>query len=923
MGEVVSSNVLAMLSQGALILTSTERAARVVQHSWDRLQLDRKLTTWQPANVLSWRSWTHSLWKRLLLRGATTDLLLTPLQEHRVWRAVLASDTSSTVRSLDSLADFVSAAWQRLCAYEGQQRFHQSTEYLHGDAQRFAVWVKAFEERCQRELLLSAALLEAKLTTYLSAEDLGTAIHGVMLLGFDRLTPAQTTLLAAVHSHEIGTTLAAEESVPNHSVVLAASDDSEELRGCARWIQNRLRNSPQARIALVVSDLKHETAKIDSVLREHLASQLENIAAHAERAPYEFSLGRPLLHEPMIQIARNLLHWAAKPLPLEDISRLLLSPYFAFCAEEAAARAEFDVTSFRQHLRLRPEATIASVNRDLQRTSEKGLQLPTLNRVVEGMAKAQEQSDLQARGFGDWSEWMRGWLSRASWAERAYSSSNHEYQLRERWENALDELATLDFAAEMIAFDEALSTLERLLRETIFAPEYRDAPVQILGPLEATGQHFDAVWVLRTGEMTWLPTASASPLLTWSLQVELGMPGTDTERERSLAHHLTKRLAASAPDVVFSYAHTLLPHGHQRAATAVRDLQLQCSAMSDFVSDETPRLPVPLENVSDLVNISLLPDAVHRGGVRLLELQAACGFRAFAEMRLGASEPRRRSIGLSAMERGNAVHHALELFWSQVGSQQELRTMNESQREEIILRAVSHSLRHARQQQPDRWDLAYLETQQIRLALLLRDWIALELQRPDFTVLAQEHQQEVSIGPLRLSLRVDRVDLVDGQRIILDYKTGHASPSQWLGHRPDQPQVPLYAILATEAAAQADASHSPLGAVGFAQVRPGREMQLRGLEATPGMLSKPTSRQRAAVMEADSFQGQVERWQGILERLAAEFAEGSARVHPKRYPTTCERCGQRSLCRIDTSSFDENFQFEGADEDDSGDDYVV
>ena len=41
-----------------------------------------------------------------------------------------------------------------------------------------------------------------------------------------------------------------------------------------------------------------------------------------------------------------------------------------------------------------------------------------------------------------------------------------------------------------------------------------------------------------------------------------------------------------------------------------------------------------LEEVEDVARIQALPDRVIRGGARVLELQAACGFRAFAEQRL-------------------------------------------------------------------------------------------------------------------------------------------------------------------------------------------------------------------------------------------------------------------------------------------------
>ncbi len=84
---------------------------------------------------------------------------------------------------------------------------------------------------------------------------------------------------------------------------------------------------------------------------------------------------------------------------------------------------------------------------------------------------------------------------------RSGSETSVEFQTRRKWESALDELATLDFDGVQVEFEQALDALERIARETTFAPESRDAPVQVMGPLEAAGGTFDAVWFLRGGEI--------------------------------------------------------------------------------------------------------------------------------------------------------------------------------------------------------------------------------------------------------------------------------------------------------------------------------------------------------------------------------------------------------------------------------------
>ena len=70
--------------------------------------------------------------------------------------------------------------------------------------------------------------------------------------------------------------------------------------------------------------------------------------------------------------------------------------------------------------------------------------------------------------------------------------------------------------------------------------------------------------------------------------------------------------------------------------------------------------------------------------------------------------------------------------------------------------------------------------------------------------------------------------LADGGHVLIDYKSERMlTPKQWDGPRPDDPQLPLYAVAAPE----------DLAAVAFAKVRPG-EMRFIGYSRTKALLPK-------------------------------------------------------------------------------------
>ncbi len=174
---------------------------------------------------------------------------------------------------------------------------------------------------------------------------------------------------------------------------------------------------------------------------------------------------------------------------------------------------------------------------------------------------------------------------------------------------------------------------------------------------------------------------------------------------------------------------------------------------------------------------------------------------------------------------------------------------------------------------------------------LLRPWLEMELARPAFEVMHREEKaSDVRIGPLHLNVRMDRVDLTAAGEVVIDYKTGTASPSEWLSERPDAPQLPLYAALADP---------EQLGGVVFGLVRVGKGMAWKGFAADEGVLAKP------AKMEKETFPEQVEEWRRVLTALAEQFAAGDAQVSPKSFPKTCEHCAQRLLCRVDGLSLED------------------
>lgn len=873
------------LSRGATVITPNERSAADLRARFDSRQIANGRSTWEPAPIFSWNLWLREQWDALLSGGRELRLLLNPAQEHTLWREIVSSSPEGGgLSSLDSLASFAQSAWQLAASYEAVADLRRHA--LTHDARTFAAWAATFARRCEQRQYLSAAELATALRRHVEAGTFSLPAR-LVLIGFDDDTPARTNLLDSMGEHgtDIERIDVATES-DFHAVVRCVSLHEEAVIA-ASWIRQFLSSAaPPRKVALIVPRLAEERLALDSLLRGILAPELESIDADLSSEPFVFSAGAPLGETALASTALDLLHWIIAPLPIESITSLLLSPFIGLFGD-LEERASFDAFHLRRTGALRPELSIA---RTLRMAGVSG----AVSTLLTPLATQAARVGSATRSYAEWMDFARDILHDAGFPGSRPLTAG-EYQFHRSWERALDNTATLDFSGTRIDFATALAALERHCR-TATASASGSALVQVISPSEIAGTSFDAIIFLRATDANWPASEGANPLIGWNLQRELSMPGTDAALTSARAEQATRRIVAAAPNVLFFYA-AEDESGAQRLSPILDRLGWQQLSPADLPEVSTPPATVILDTVEDKTPLPPLPSNSVRGGALVLKLQAACAFHAFAELRLNASPVDATSPGFDARETGNFVHDAMDRFWRQVETQSNLETMSYVERLEALRTAIDFAFSHTLPDGP--WDEAYIGVQKERLRSLLQQWLEQELRRTRFRVLEREQKRQVDVGPLTLQLRLDRVDEVEGGTLIVDYKTGQRpSYRDWETERPDDPQLPLYALL-PEA--------ENLQGLAFAKIRPGKDMKWVGY-AEAGQLPDPAS------MEHGSMRDQIEAWRFTLEKLATDFFHGEASVSPKDFRITCTHCAHRLLCRLDpTALVLQEDETEGAD----------
>ena len=819
---------------GAAVITSTVRAARALRQQYSRQQQTAGHHGWRSPQILAWDPWLKTLWDAAVVQGTETRILLNDVQEDELWLQVLAQDEASKQTiSVPGLAQQARQAWRAMHQYRIDLREFRNDDNV--DAKAFSRWAVELDKVCRRAQLLSSSQIESELAKWVRDRKVPLP-EKLFLIGFDRTTPAQNFLMDALRAAGCHVELSepecsTDERVSNPVITFARTLE-EEIESAAEWLRATLLENPHQRIGVVMPSLAEMRDRLDAVFRRVLAPSSMNIHATNARLPYEFSLGTPMDRMPAVRTALTLLAWLDKSLPAEDLSWLVV--HGGFGPEPSHTRAMLDKKFRERDFQLGGAVSFQTFQEWLSNSGSNDDRSP-LRRSLERIAVAAKRTELQKdRSYADWREAIEELLSAAEWS-LLKATDSAEYQLLRRWNALLNEFSSLSAVTGSVPFSEAIKRLKSLAGTMLFTLETRNAPVQILGVAEAAGLNFDRIWWMNAQASSWPPRGHAQPFLPWSVQRAAHMPYADPATDAAFAQRVTRRILTSAPSVVVSFAlqendpttaSAHAPSPDIAISPAVRSAlpEIPPIAIEEFLSGEIQStMQSESEAESSALEIVDEEPAVPfhgtqvRSGITFLKEQAACPFRAFAEMRLAAEPIEEADTGLPPKAQGIILHQVLQLFWDEMKSQRQLLERTEDETRLILRTHIHHSLRRFHEHAEESWQRTLLDIEADRIESRLMDWLRVEKLRPDFTVVKTEATlEQMHLGGVELRCRIDRIDQVELGLVLLDYKTGKVDSKACDGERPDEPQLPAYAVLRQDSAID----ETPLAGVAFAGLHP-------------------------------------------------------------------------------------------------------
>lgn len=773
----------------------TERSARSARSAFSKLSLDTGRKAWESIHqMLTITRFMEKLWKD----GNPDKQLLQPVQFLSIVKQVVDSteELGQELISSMSVSRKVASAFNRFHQY----MISDDPEYysMRRETQLFHRWQGEIKKRLGLMGMTVPALLPTELTLLIQNKTLPVSGRVVLMKGA-ALMPSEKSLMATMVLNGIEFINLNDDhcectQVPVNEFSSEINESKYVAAQCKAILDGYISNPADCpTIGILVPDvLDLPNGSLITQLSYQVAPQ-SLVDVTGSTVPFEVSGAEYLGSQPEIGLIMSLLRASAEHIELSDLSSLLRSPDITGYEAERYQRASLDLR-FRD-LPKREQ----SLDECLKALKVFGApaQIPVFYRAFEGLVAFHAQTDRLPP-----SAWVQSYISiLTAFGLMGDETRTSAYRSLTALGTCFTEFGSMDRMLGDIRHERAVMWLRECVDTRHYqVKKFRQTPIKIMKYEDAIGLEFDHLFIVGCSSGVLPKPVTIDPFIPTVLQEKSKVDGCTADLAFEKARRQIAMFCESAVRAEFCFHKTntlgqpQTPSPLFGLVTSMQDAQLGCNRVILGTLDreaisEDPILPVH----------SVTSEPV-TGGTSILKDYAVNPFYAFARHRLGLKPFPASKVGLNPSSQGIALHEALEHFWVDVKTSENLQRMATEEKASLIESCVVKSMEGSANLADWMIGDGIYEIEKARLVQIVLDWVAKEEARTEpFEVILTEHTAQVMVENLPMTIRLDRVDRVNslmGEKVVLiDYKTGSVFNMKDLNSdRLVEPQLPLYCL---------------------------------------------------------------------------------------------------------------------------------
>ena len=714
--------------------------------------------------------------------------ILNGIEEKLLWESCIKQNKKisfdlSQIKNLSETGSEANRLIEQFMISDNTLKSEESTE----EHALFNAWRLIFNAYCKDKGVITFTELIRITTTYI--KDRKIHIHyPLYFAGFDLTTPNEDLFIEACKNQTHITLFKTPDINPQIETRLFLDEEHECIQ-VVEWCKTQI--AQQKKILIATPRLDRVIEKLTRLLDKAFHPEAFTPKLSQEKRIYQFSLNTPLFYLPAIYLNLKLIELASKGVSsIKDLKSILSH------------------NAWSNHMELYHRQKLIHA---LERKRRGNILISELIEIAESIEGFHDSApsfknhlDQIQRSHLEWqkkrtvTEWVSTFDAFLQNIQSCLFNPKDSYEedIYEDWKKVNEGMSSLGNLMDEISIYDMLDALQYYLKKNTRQSHQGDYKIEILGFYERPLKTYDAAWIMNLNEHHWPQPSSYNPFIPIKIQRKNQINTQEIVRQHG--EKVLEKFIHVAPTVVLSYAKKMdeeevFPSPLLHAFVSSKPLE-----DIDFKYKKNVLNQFDIEYIEDNTSIPITAQKTIKSGIKLLEAQSICPAWAFYEFRLGAKplEDEDEEI-LTIRLRGNILHKALEKFWMKYKSSSFVKSLSHDDLSSLLKQIACEAVSLEKKKYP-KILTEFFDIEENRLSRYLDIWIQHELKRDDFEVKETEKNILIQLSHLNFNIKIDRIDEVGQNKIVIDYKSGaQKSFNEWFLSSRGELQMPFYALFSS------------------------------------------------------------------------------------------------------------------------------